>query len=307
MGGGDDEKRVRAPTRARRRNRDAVATATPRRRDGLAAAHRCRPLTPRATPTPRKRSEPTATPTAGAGPGGVAPKRIDDPADCRRNARDRRVGRLLIANERSASCARGARDELAILYGGNSSTPTLRPAGEPGRDNFGAMIPLINLSLTVNVQDIVVVNDGANGEPAVLRTVGVDDLLDAFDLVNAIKAFGFGMVPESAQDRDLPIDIVTEYTLGLGDEAIRIETTIDNHGDEDSTYVATANRAARRVVRSAPSFGDALIYDGSESCGRGVATTKDLVRIIPDPLPAPRSSRAAWAVRHPGIRSDRTS
>ncbi len=214
-----------------------------------------------ASPTPTLQT-PTNTPIAQA----VA-KRIADPSDLIGGTLAiGRVGDYLIANDKVRAIVRapGRVMSLALLYGGNIvDADIVRAPGEPGRDNFGGMQPNINLSLTVNVQEVVVVNDGANGEPAVLRAIGVDDLLDAFDLVNAIKAFGFGMVPLSAQDRDLPLEIATEYTLGFGDEAIRIETMIKNAGGEDlRVYVGDLLNASGEDDTFVPpvGFGDALLY-----------------------------------------------
>ena len=247
---------------------------------------------PSATPVPTETATATAAPTTPP-PRAIA-KRIDDPADLIGGTLAiGRVGDYLIANDKIRAIVRapGREMSLALLYGGNIIDADLvRPPGEPGHDNFGAMTPLINLSLTVNVQEIVVVNDGTNGEPAVLRAIGVDDLLDAFDLVNAIKAFGFGMVPPSAQDRDLPIEIATEYTLGLGDHAIRIETMIKNLGDESlRTYVGDLLNSSGEDDAFVPpvGFGDALLYADLPYiawAGRG-ANEGISYGIIPEPIP----------------------
>ena len=268
-----------------------TASATPH---ALPSATQTAP--PSATPTSPPSATPTATETAtvtSSAPRAIA-KRIDDPADLIGGTLAiGRVGDYLIANDRVRAIVRapGREMSLALLYGGNIIDADLvRPPGEPGHDNFGAMAPLINLSLTANVEDIAVVNDGANGEPAVLRAVGVDDLLDAFDLANAIKAFGFGMVPPSAQDRDLPIEIVTEYTLGVGEQAIRIETMIRNIGDESlRTYVGDLLNSSGEDDAFVPpqGFGDALLYGDLPYIawsGRG-ANEGISYGIIPEPIP----------------------
>jgi hypothetical protein len=245
----------------------SIATATaPAAPSSTATSMRTATATPLAPPSATGTATAVATPTAPATPRAVA-KRVDDAADLIGGTLAiGRLGDYLIANDKVRAIVRapGREMSLALLYGGNIIDADLvRPAGEPGRDNFGAMTPLINLSLTANVMEIVVVNDGANGEPAVLRAIGVDDLLDAFDLVNAIKAFGFGTVPASAQDRDLPIEIVTEYTLGVGDEAVRIETMIKNLGAETlRTYGGDLLNSSGEDDAFVPpiGFGDALLY-----------------------------------------------
>lgn len=245
-------------------------------------------LPPDATPT-HTSAVPTSTPV----PQAIA-RRIADPADLIGGSLAiGRIGDYLIANDKVRAIVRapGREMSLALLYGGNIvDADIVRAPGEAGRDNFGGMLPNINLSLTVNVQEVIVVNDGSNGEPAVLRAVGVDDLLDAFDLVNAIKAFGFGGVPESAQDRDLPLEIATEYTLGAGDQAIRIETMIRNVGDEDlRIYVGDLLNASGEDDTFVPpvGFGDALLYTDlpyvaytGRGANRGIA-----YGVLPVPIP----------------------
>jgi hypothetical protein len=188
------------------------------------------------TPVPTATAPPSATPTETAAPDTPTPTATPQPRAVARQITDEgdliggplavgRVGDFLLANDRIRAVIGAPGRELSFMltYGGNIiDADVVRPDGEPGRDNFGAMTPLINISSTVNVQQITVVNDGSNGEPAILRTLGVDDLLDAIDSVNAVKGFGVGSIPPSAQDRDLPIEIMSEYTLGVGDTAIRI-------------------------------------------------------------------------------------
>jgi hypothetical protein len=258
-------------------------------------------LTATATPTASASGTRTATHTSTLSPTVTATppprsiaKRIDDAADLIGGTLAiGRVGDYLIANDKVRAIVRapGREMSLALLYGGNIVDADLvRPAGEPGHDNFGAMTPLINLSLTANVQEITVVNDGADGKPAVLRAAGVDDLLDAFDLVNAIKAFGFGMVPASAQDRDLPIQVVTTYTLGVGDDAIRIETFIKNAGEEAlHIYVGDLLNSSGEDDAFVPplGFGDALLYGDMPYiawAGRG-SNEGISYGIIPMPIP----------------------
>jgi hypothetical protein len=172
-----------------------------------------------------------------------------------------RVGDYLLANTRiRAIIKKPGRDfSFLLTYGGNIiDADVVRPAGEPGRDNFGGMTPMINVSSTANVQEITVINDGSNGELAVIRTFGVDDLFDPIDPGNAIRFISGGIValPESAIDTDIPVEIMTEYTLGAGDEAIRIETTIANLGDEALTlYVGDYVNGSGEVDNFVPSFG----------------------------------------------------
>lgn len=253
---------------------------------------------PTASSTPAHTVTASATASATASPTAPAPRalarRIDDAAELIGGPLAiGRVGDYLIANDRLRAIVRAPGREMsfALLYGGNIiDADRVRPAGEQGRDNFGAMTPLINLSLTAHVTEITVIHDGADGAPAVLRATGVDDLFDAFDLVNAIKAFGFGMVPAATRDRDLPVEIVTDYTLGVGDDAIRIETTIHNRGATAlNTYVGDLLSPSGQDDTFVPSvgFGDALLYaDIPYIAWAGRGTSEGIsYGLIPEPMP----------------------
>ena len=78
-----------------------------------------------------------------------------------------------------------------LTYGGNIIDADVVAPRRRSRiaTTSSAMTPLINISSTVNVQEIDGDQRRRNGEPAILRTAGVDDLLDAIDTTNAIKGF----------------------------------------------------------------------------------------------------------------------
>lgn len=206
-----------------------------------------------------------------------------------------RLGDYLIANPRLRAIIRKPGRDFSFLltYGGNIiDADVVRAAGEPGRDNFGAMTPLINVSSTTNVTEITVINDGANGEPAVIRTLGVDDLFDPIDPANAIKFLGGGVValPASAIDNNIPVEIRTEYSLGVDDEAIRIETSIANTGTEPLTiYVGDYVNGSGELDNFIPSFGfgeilfrPSIPYLAYVGVGDATGVTYG---IVPEPMP----------------------
>jgi hypothetical protein len=219
---------------------------------------------PQATPTDTSPPSPTLTPTP-SGPRAQA-RQIIDPADLIGGPLAvGRVGDFLLANDEIRVIIRKPGRDFSFLltYGGNIVDADLaRAPGEPGRDNLGGMTPLINIASTVNVQEVSVVNDGEDGEPAIIRSTGVDDLFDAIDPTNAIRGLGAGEIPESAQDKDIPVEVMTEYSLAPGDNVVRIETTIKNLGDETlNLYVGDyINPSGELDVFTAESgYGEALI------------------------------------------------
>ena len=187
------------------------------------------PPTPTLTATP---PPPTSTPTLAIT---ARARRITATSDLIGGPLARgRIGDYLIANDkiRVIIADKGRHQDFLLTYGGNIiDADRVRPAGEPDRDSFEAVAPLINISSTINVQEIDVINDGSDGGAAVVRTVGVDDLFDPIDPVSSILGFGVGGIPESARDKDLPIEIMTTYTLQPGDEYVKVETTVKNNGE----------------------------------------------------------------------------
>src|SRR6185503_1658445 len=104
-----------------------------------------------------------------------------------------------------------------------------RVAGEE-RDNFEEIIPQINVENTANYTSVVVLSDGSNGGPAIVRATGPDDLFDFVNASSVVAQAGF-VFPASADDRDLPVEVQTDYVLEPGANAVRIETTLTNTGN----------------------------------------------------------------------------
>jgi hypothetical protein len=199
------------------------------------------------------------------------------------------VGDYLIENDKVRFIVRDVGRDFSFMltYGGHiidadlqRETPTPgSPFGPPypaGNDNFLAMTPLVNISSTDNPQTITIVNSGASGGDAVLRTEGPDDLFDAIDPdVAVMGAFpGLG-VPASANDVDIPANVVSEYTLSPGDNFIKMETILENTGGSNEPwYIGDYTEAGGQIEVVAPGlgFGDSAIRAGGD------------VSIVPDEL-----------------------
>jgi hypothetical protein len=179
-----------------------------------------------------------------------------------------RVGDYLLANDRIRVVLRDVGREFSFLltYGGNIvDADVTRPPGEPGRDQFGAMTPQIDMSSTVNVTGIEIAADGSDGRAAVIRTTGVDDLLDAINPADTIRRLGLGELPPSAHDVDLPIEVCTTYRLEPEEDAVRIETAIHNRGDQPlRLYVGDYLNGGGEVDTFGPGtgFGQVLVRPG---------------------------------------------
>ncbi|HEV7734731.1 MAG TPA: hypothetical protein VGR62_21340 [Candidatus Binatia bacterium] len=142
-----------------------------------------------------------------------------------------RLGDILMANDKLQVVIRQpGRTTLQIgTYGGNIIDADRQRTDGTERDNFEGMAPGINLENTANYTSVVILNDGSNGNPAVVRATGPDDLLDFINPSSVVAGFGFTF-PASADDTNLPVDVQTDYILDDGVPYVRMETTLTNTG-----------------------------------------------------------------------------
>ncbi len=112
-------------------------------------------------------------------------------------------------------------------YGGNIIDADRQRADGLEHDNFEELAPSINIENTADYTNVTVLNDGTNGQPAVVRATGPDDLLDFINPSSVVQGFGFTF-PAGADDTDLPVDVQTDYTLQPGKDYVKIDTTITN-------------------------------------------------------------------------------
>lgn len=143
-----------------------------------------------------------------------------------------RVGDYLIANDRIRAIVRKAgRQWIGGVnpYGGTIvDADVQRPRGERGKVHFEASSLGVNIETLPNYQDVTILNDGSNCEPAVIRATGPLDLFEYANGSSAIRGMGLTF-PDSADDRPLPsIQVQTDYILAMGDDYVREETTLFN-------------------------------------------------------------------------------
>ena len=171
----------------------------------------------------------------GRGPGGVANvKQVTDaPAECVKGPLSRcRNGDYLLANDKVRVVVQSIQRNILNVgqYGGQIIDADLvRAPGDPDRDNFEEWATAINIENAAHYTDLTIINDGSDGQAAILRATGVDDLLDFVNPSSVVADFGFAF-PASANDNDLPVEIQTDYILEPGRNWVRVETTVKNTG-----------------------------------------------------------------------------
>lgn len=169
----------------------------------------------------------------GGGPGGATQvKQITNAAtECVKGPLSRcRNGDYLLSNGKIRVVVQSIQRNILNVgqYGGQIIDADLvRLPGDPDRDNFEEWASAINIENAAHYTDLTVINDGSDGQAAILRATGVDDLLDFVNPSSVVADFGFPF-PASANDTDLPVEIQTDYILEPGRNWVRVETTVQN-------------------------------------------------------------------------------
>jgi hypothetical protein len=118
-------------------------------------------------------------------------------------------------------------------YGGNIIDVSRKQAGGSFLpDHMEEFVIGINVENTPNYIEVEVTNPGADGEEAQICARGPDDLVEFFNASSQLSDRGFTL-PTSADDRDLPVEIETCYSLAANQSYVTMDTRVINTSDED--------------------------------------------------------------------------
>jgi Carboxypeptidase regulatory-like domain len=113
-------------------------------------------------------------------------------------------------------------------FGGNIIDASARlEDGAFNPDHLEEFLTGINFENTPNYTSVEVNNNGEDGTAAVICASGPDDLLELANISSIVSELG-GDFPAEADDRDLPLEIETCYSLGPEDSWVTIDTTLSN-------------------------------------------------------------------------------
>ncbi len=137
-----------------------------------------------------------------------------------------RVGDLKIYNDRVQFVVQGIREASYYInsWGGVIDADIVRPEGQTGRDLIEKWGPMFGVGRLMQPTSIEVVNDGSNGEAAVIRAVGVEAPLALLE--GAIETPGFVA--------NLGLRITQEFTLEPDSYLLKVHTTAElDEGESD--------------------------------------------------------------------------
>jgi len=192
--------------------------------------------------------------------GCVRAREITDPDDCVDGPlSDCRVGDYLLENDAIRVVVQDVGRniyDIGTLGGQIIDADLRRGPGEDEIDNFKEWSTSINVENTAHYTGISIINDGVDGNPAVIRVTGPDDLLDYLNPSTVVTSFGFAF-PSSADDRDLPIEVSTDYILEPGKNYVRVETTLQNTdpGNSVSFFFGDFLNGAGQLENFLPGYG----------------------------------------------------
>lgn len=159
-----------------------------------------------------------------------------------------RVGDILLANDKIRVIIQQPGKYPGISsFGGNIiDADHVRPNGQDGQDNFGSMVPLLNVEWTTNAIRAEVLSSGPN-QPIIVR---VHSILDAYDYLDidflepiAKSLTGTSLYFSPRLDdmnnpfaifdlQNIALEIITDYQLNPGDSHVKVTTTLHNKGSE---------------------------------------------------------------------------
>lgn len=190
------------------------------------------------SPTPRPDTPPTLDAGApGCPDDGARAVEVTDSAQLIGGSRVARgqVGDFLIENDQIRALIRQpGREHHGTVnpYGGTIVDADIcREQGVRERSNFENSALGINIETIPHYTDVTILNDGRNGEPAVIRATGPVDLFEYANPSSIIRDMGL-QFPDHADDQPLPVEVQTDYILEPGDNYVREHTTIFNLSDE---------------------------------------------------------------------------
>jgi hypothetical protein len=144
-------------------------------------------------------------------------------------ASEGRAGDIKLFNERVQFVIQGIYAGHGYIEGGGTviDMDRVRPEGQLGRDFTDELFLAFSVGRLFRAQTVELVNDGSDGNPAVVRATGIDVV---WDLVQGT------MEADEPLIDDLHLSIVQEYELAPDSWSLKVSTTFTNTGDEPNRF-----------------------------------------------------------------------
>ena len=145
-----------------------------------------------------------------------------------------KIGDYLLVNDKIKVVIQGVDRHIGPQpYGATILDADLvRPAGAPGRDQFGETGLLYNFGRTVEPTFFEVLSDGSAGGSAILAMSGRDTANDYLGIRNQLKS-KLGTVPAGDPYAELPLRITNYFILNPGEQKVKFLTALCNEGEKE--------------------------------------------------------------------------
>ena len=116
-------------------------------------------------------------------------------------------------------------------YGGTLIDGDVKRDGPAaGQDVIGESCLLLHLAQTLKPDRYEIVNDGSDGNAAILAVTGHMELLDFINLNGLLRGFGLPIMVGYSTEVLLPLTVTEYYILRPGDRGVRVVTALRNDG-----------------------------------------------------------------------------
>jgi len=162
------------------------------------------------------------------------------------------------------------RDFSVVPYGGHIIDAVAVEGGVVGEDQFGEVMPLLNLGMTVDFNRLQIVRDGTQGGSAVVRAFGRPALWDYINITGFLSD-GFSSLTPFDPEEPLPLEVVAQYELGPTSRVLHVSYSLFNGGEFGQRLPVGVALDSGGVVQSfrsgagfgSPSYSVQGILDGS--------------------------------------------
>lgn len=125
-------------------------------------------------------------------------------------------------------------------YGGNIIDGAYYKDGAPTSDNIGELCLLLNVGLTLLPERYEVINDGQDGQAAILAVTGRPALLDFLNFKGMARDIaGLDLNLPIDPDRIMPLTITVYYILHPGSRSVRVVNAFRNHGPDQEDFLVS--------------------------------------------------------------------
>lgn len=153
-----------------------------------------------------------------------------------------KIGDYLFQNEKIRVIVQGFDRHIgAQPFGGTIlDADFVRPAGEPGQDQFGEMGLLYNFGRTLDPDKFEILSDGSDGKSVVLAVTGLDAANDYLSIRNQLRNM-VGQLPVTDPYAPVTLKMTSYFILNPNEQRLRFVTAFCNTSPSKEVVLAVGD------------------------------------------------------------------